>query len=177
MSEGKRFSPDVLMTLYGPVGEIVIGWALAEQILDNCVALFFHAAGGRQIEPELPRMLKRKISFSRRCLNKLAPLADFRQQGTAFMDEIAILAELRHTLIHGALSDYDAATATYTFTRLDAVKDKHWIQPRTVSLPILLNTGGKCLDLGSRFGDFLKRLVEAFVPEDVIKKYPGPIGR
>lgn len=169
----EKIPREILMAIYPPVGELVVTWAMTEQMLDHWVTIFFQASGGERLITELPAGLKRKMKFLRRSLRELPALAPFKDEGLALLSEVAGIADYRHTVVHGALAKYDARSETITFVKLKAVKDKHWIQPRTMKGNDLLNIGSVALDFCSRLGDFTKRLVDAFVPQDVLDKHRG----
>jgi hypothetical protein len=170
-----RIPNEVLNALYAPVGQIIISWALAEQLLENCVLVFSRFAGGKNIEPELPWQLGPKLKFSRKCLNKLESLSAFKEEGIKLVDEMAALSDVRHTFIHGAVSKYDKQTNTLLFVRLDVKNNTRQTIHRKITADFLITNGAKCVDLATRLSKFLERLIKAFVPKEIINKHPGPI--
>jgi hypothetical protein len=167
---------DVLMAVYAAVGELVIGWALAEQMLDHMVTLCFHGAGAKT-ERELPVALTRKLRYLRKCFARVPSLPPFRERASNLLDETEKLSDIRHTVIHGAISDYDTTTETIIFVKLKAVKDRHWVDPRRVKGTALLAAGGEAADLGSRLGDLARGLFDTLVPENVRDKLRRDLGR
>jgi hypothetical protein len=167
---------EILHSIYAAVGELILKWAHAEQILDNMITIFFHGAGAKS-ERDLPVALSRKMRYLRKSLRTTPSLATFRETANNLLSETKKLSDIRHTVVHGALTEYDAATQTITFVKLKAVKDTHWVDPRLVKLDDLLGVGEEAGNLALHLGDLLKGLLEAFVPKDVLDKHRRGLGR
>ncbi len=167
---------DILPPIFFAVGELVLGWAFAEQNLDNMVTIFFHGAGAKT-EAELPVALNRKMKYLRKCLRTVPALASFRANAEQLIDEAEKLSDTRHTVIHGAISEYNSQIQVITFVKLKAVKDRHWVDPRHMKLDHLLGIGVEAGKLGLRLGDLTRRLLDTFVPKDVRDKLGRDLGR
>jgi hypothetical protein len=88
------------ISLYTSVGRMVMTWTYVEASLDAIVALLFQKFGGKEIEQEVPRSLKKKVTFIKRCL-KLPALLPFGEEGASLMREVSALADTRHLIAHG----------------------------------------------------------------------------
>jgi hypothetical protein len=87
------------------IGFVVVHWSITEQALDNWVNVCFNNCGGKKFQKGsgVPRSLKPKVAFVRRCLKTLPVLADFRDEGIDLLSRISSASERRHDLIHGAI--------------------------------------------------------------------------
>ena len=152
---------------------MVVHWSFVERGIDTSIAVIFHEAGGNTIEPELPRMYKRKTKFLRKCFNKLPPLAGFAAEGRALLGRASALVGIRHTVIHGVLSGDDPETQTVTLIKLDVQGTLHHQECEKLTFREMLSAGTQCHDLGTEMTAFTKRLLKAFVPEDRLKEAFG----
>jgi len=70
------------------------------------VDISHHVFGGNEIEAEIPRALKRKISYLRAVFKQLPISSEITEGYLALLDQIEISAEARHDIIHGAVTEY-----------------------------------------------------------------------
>ena len=158
-------SQEMIDTLYQPVGTLVITWALTEQTLDSCIAVIYQTTAGRHLEPELPRSVKRKARFlklSHRLVDILKPLA---AEGLPLFSEANRLAQIRHTVVHGVISEYDSRTKKVTFTMLDATGTKHRTEDRKLSVDEIVRAGAEIHSLASKLTKFASQLFETCIPD------------
>jgi hypothetical protein len=94
---------------FAALGRLTISWAHIESGLDAAITVIHERLGGDSIEPELPRMLQRKLKYLRRACAKIPQLADYQVSFPMFADRVQAASETRHDLIHGAISVYPAA--------------------------------------------------------------------
>lgn len=85
---------------------------MLEMGLDGCNSIIFKRLGGSKLEHKLPRPLKQRLQFFRRCLNRIDALKSIQARGLACADRISALKQFRHNSIHGFMLDYDAETGT-----------------------------------------------------------------
>ena len=149
--------------LFTSVGGLILSWSMAERAVDECNLVFFQDAGGSQIEPELPRMLKRKIGFARRCLKNLPSLSTFEIIGIPLLDEMSRISTLRHTVVHGTIINYDKDGTVFYFEMLDTLKMGHARKTHAVPRQTLLTVGQECLELADRLDAFAQSIVRAFM--------------
>lgn len=118
---------DTLKSFYLASGMIVVDWAQVEQMLDVIVNLIYIDLGGKTVakQQRIPRMLKEKIKFLKRCFAELTDLEQCRKEGETLLNNFNNLSERRHGLIHGALSDFDLTDGRFTFTKMDDEEDYH----------------------------------------------------
>jgi hypothetical protein len=85
------------------VGGLTVNWAVIETALDFCVAIIFHEFDGRNIAPEIPRSLSRKIIFLKKGMNH-DTLSGPRAFALDLLNEIENEKERRHEVVHGAIA-------------------------------------------------------------------------
>lgn len=121
--------PSFYPRLYGLVGSFIVNWALFESSLNFTITVIYRNVGGRQDTPLIPGELRRKFEFLRRSYKTLAPLASYRAAGDKILDEGGNLRVFRDAFVHGAFSEYEASTQTFTFVPLDAKGDIYFSRP------------------------------------------------
>lgn len=87
--------------VYSAIGRMAISWAIIELSLDCLISMIHHNIGGKDVEPDLPWALQRKLKYIRKCFKKLDRLAPFKDDIDNLMADIAIASEDRHNIIHG----------------------------------------------------------------------------
>jgi hypothetical protein len=97
---------DVYQALCKSVGDLVLNWGLAESALDIGVAIVFHR-GGNAVENTIPKAMDKKTEFLKQCFKTLLQLSPWREEATALAIEANNLANVRHTVVHGSISQYD----------------------------------------------------------------------
>ena len=99
--------PDGLLeSLYTAIGSVIVSWSFLETSLDACVMIIFEASGGKHIEDRIPLALNRKTRFLRKCFNNIDSLAGFSVEGSDLLRRVEDLAETRHFVAHGYLSEF-----------------------------------------------------------------------
>jgi hypothetical protein len=161
-----------LLNLSLGVGQLVIEWAFVEQVLDMCIAVIYHHAGGKHIDPIIPRSVKRKVRFLKLCFKTIKAAAPFKDEALPLLSEAKTLAHTRHTVVHGVLSEYDDATGTVTFVMLDPRADAHYEVRRKLDFQQMLTAGDKCRILMGQLRNLTRRLIRALVPEDEADDLP-----
>ncbi len=103
---------------FAAVGRLTLSWGHLGIALDSMVEIMYHGFGGREIEPEMPRQLQRKITFLRKAFKKL-PIGQKAIQGyLALFDQIEAAAQTRHDIIHGAVIEYAERSGEATMVRV-----------------------------------------------------------
>ena len=162
----KPLPDDLFPPLSMSVGQLVLSWSFVENSLDQWVAIIYQGVGGKQIEREIPRALKRKIKFLRRCFKNIALLEPFAEEAIELLGQAKDVSDIRHIVVHGYISKYDSNTQTVTFVKLDARKDIHRINETPLTFDQLLEAGGKCLDLSLNCAKLTKRFTNTFVAKN-----------
>lgn len=152
-------SSDLLDALCPVVGSIAINWSMAESALEQMVLIFHKDCGGDKYEKMIPMMLDRKIRFCRKCVNNLPSLTPYRDRLLRLLDRMAKLSQVRHDVIHGALSEYNERTRRIKFSRLrgDVLHHPHY------TVRQLLAAQGRILGLGTALLLVNKKLAEQFL--------------
>jgi len=160
MSDVKTY-PD-FDALCKAVGFTVITWAHIEIVLDASIGIVFQSCGGDQINPELPRTLKGKLSFMRKSLRRLATLKPFQEQGLALMDRISNMKQQRHDVVHGVAASLATSDGTFEFRRLDAKGTMHHIRSSSFDLKKFPEFSQALVGLGADMNDFCRALAEEY---------------
>jgi len=121
----KSIPEEVLGHLYTMTGMIVTNWSFLENALDHWTAITFQDFRSSEIESKMPRMLGEKIKFLSKCFRRIDGLAPFREDAMKVISRCEELSDMRHYVVHGVLSGYDAEdNATFVFRKIDVAKDK-----------------------------------------------------
>ena len=89
--------------LFAAIGRLTISWAHLEFSLDCIVEIIHWGFGGKDIEPEIPRALQRKISYLRAAFKQIPLPPDAAQGYQNLFDQIEAAAQTRHDVIHGII--------------------------------------------------------------------------
>jgi hypothetical protein len=146
------------------IGFVVVHWSLTEQQLDNWVNVCFNNCGGSKFQNGrgVPRSLKPKLGFLRKCLKTLPVLAEFRDEGVCLLSRVSSASERRHGLIHSAITELrpDPATGAFRFRRIGYDGDLHTISEFTITpndfrafAPILTDLVTHSIAFSQRLGD------------------------
>lgn len=157
------------------VGQLVVGWAFVESMLDMCIAVVYQTLDCKHIEPEIPRSTERKVEFLKKAIKTHRKLTRF-QNDLSLLSSAKALANMRHTVVHGYISEYDDRTGTILFVMLDAKPKMHHAVRRKLSFRTMLAAGGRCHALASALHDLAERLVKALVPKNKAKNFIRPFG-
>jgi hypothetical protein len=110
----------------------------------------------------VPRSLKPKLGFLRKCLKTLPVLAEFRDEGVCLLSHVLSASERRHGLIHSAITELrpDPATGAFRFRRIGYDGDLHTISEFTITpndfrafAPILTDLVTHSIAFSQRLGD------------------------
>lgn len=155
---------ETLFALRTAIGHIVMNWVYVERMIDLSITKIYHTTAGRDIEPELPRAIKRKIKYLK-CAFRTIPDLDALAKGfRPLLSDAQTLANIRHVVAHGAVLDFDAKTETVTFNMLDAKGHFHTERPEKLSYQELLKAGRECANLAEKLGPLVTQLVATEMP-------------
>ena len=144
------------------VGFTVLTWAHIEQILDMSIAVVFQNCGGNEINPQIPRNLKSKLVFMRKCLRNLDVLGPFQEQGIDLMDRISNMKRRRHDVVHGVITSLAASDGVYEFRRLDTKEAMHHVKDSDFNLNKFPDFAKVLSDLGTDMVQFCQALAQEF---------------
>jgi hypothetical protein len=104
---------------------IVTNWSFVENALDHWTAIVFHDFNGASIEKEMPRMFGRKVKFLSKCFRRIEALSPFKEDAMKVIRRCCELSDMRHFVVHGVLSGFDADdNETFVFRKIDVSEDK-----------------------------------------------------
>lgn len=151
---------DNLLPIYMSAGELVISWALLESGLEK-LANYMFTEGGKPFadRQRLPYEFKRKAAFIGRCLREVTPFQPFADEGAGLLDRARVIANTRRTIIHGALSGFDANSGKLTFVRLEADGDIHRVRVEPITLLELHAVSADCHSLANDLFKFTMRVI------------------
>lgn len=117
-------------SLLRTVGFIVVQWGHCEQSLELLVNTLFRNFGGSTLpgRKRMPRPVSEKVAFLKECAVQLPSLALFRVDMETLASDFERVMQMRHDLVHGALTDVPIANGVFTFMRLTAHPDIHEVR-------------------------------------------------
>lgn len=123
-------SSDEENALYGAVGFIVIHWGHCEQSLELLVNTLFLQYGGNKLpgRKKMPKQLSAKIAFVKECILQMPTIAAFRAELEKLVSDFEAITQIRHDLVHGALTDDPVINGVFTFIRLETHPDIHEVK-------------------------------------------------
>lgn len=125
MAMSQSIPEEILPSLYSAVGMIVTNWSFVENALDHWTAIVFDDFGGSRIEPEMPRMFGRKVKFLSKCFKRIDALSPFKDDALKVIQRASELSDMRHYIVHGVLSGFDAEDKeAFVFRKIDVSQDK-----------------------------------------------------
>lgn len=165
MSEAHYVTPDSIKALYGPVGEVVLNWGLVEAAIVNLLAIVYQSAGGKHLGEKLPVAFKRRSKFLRLCSRTIAELKPFEADIVTTMDRATHLAQVRNTVIHGAISAFDRETTTYTLWMVDTndAENIHYLKRVNVTPPALRQASVEMIRLTGDIHRLTEKLMDTFM--------------
>ncbi len=109
----------------------------------------FHILENPNCNEEIPRNFKRKVEFLRKSIKKL-PL-DCRKTDLllGIINDVNIKADLRHHIVHGAITKHKEGTGQATFSKLDAAGKTFKVKEVTIDTVGLLKEAN-ALNLAGR---------------------------
>lgn len=132
------------------IGFVVVQWGHCEQSLELLVNTLFLQYGGNKLpkRKRMPKQLGEKIAFMRECARGLPALAPFRVELESLATSFESLAQKRHDLVHGALTDTTALNGVYSFIRLETHPDIHEVKEFQYDLKAFPSLAESLLSLG-----------------------------
>ncbi len=115
-------------------GLVVINWSNAEQSLDMLIALLWQSFPTRTYSRKIPMMLAPKLAFARRSFAEVEALEPFQQQAQSLFAEFDRLSNLRHDLIHGAVTSLAPIDGHFVLNKFDIHDGFHHV--REVRIPV-----------------------------------------
>lgn len=116
---------------FAAIGRLTLTWGHLEFAIDCMVHILHSRPAAKQIEPEMPRSLQRKISFLRATINQLHLDEQTAQKWLRLLDNIQSAAQKRHDIIHGFVIDQKEQSGEAQFVRLirkgQITKSRHHI--------------------------------------------------
>ena len=150
------------------IGYVVVNWSLVENQLDNCVNVAFNNCGGSVFQKGsgVPRSLKPKIAFLRRCFRRLTELAEFRDDGLALLTRVSGASKRRHELMRGSLVELrpEPITGAFKFRQIGYDGDIHTLREFTLTPSDFRELGSIPPDLVGDATAFAQRLGDKWRP-------------
>jgi len=117
--------------LYSQVGFIVINWGHCEQSLELLINTLHRQFGGDKLpkRKKMPRQLSSKLDFVKECTLSISALSPHKDELDKLVHDFKAIKEIRHGLIHGAVTDDPVINGVFTFIRLQAEPDIHEVKP------------------------------------------------
>jgi hypothetical protein len=158
------------------IGFVVLHWSLTEQQLDNWVNVCFNNCGGSKFQngSGVPRSLKPKVRFLRRCLKTIPALTEFRDECAELLSRVSAASKRRNDLIHGAIAELrpDPATGAFRFRKIGYDGDLHTISEFNLTpsdfrefAPILTDLVTDTIAFSQKLGDRFLGIDATTVPE------------
>lgn len=159
---------EVMPSVFGCVGMIVLNWSFVENSLDAWTSISFHDHNGESVERQIPRQFGRKVSFLRKCFRRLPSLAVHADEVSAYLDRAVALANVRNYVVHGTLSDFDPADESFLFVKIDISEDKrqHEFGELKILGTDLIAAANELLVMASRGHEITARLVQSSERQD-----------
>jgi hypothetical protein len=143
------------------VGDVVLTWALVEASIDDWAALCFYVAGGKNVEDTIPRQLKRKADFLRKCV-RFKSLAAFSSGGEPLIQRWTELSRQRHDLINGALHTSAQSSETLQFASRQFHADSYKTKLLKYSLDQLFTAADQMTVLARQLLELTTRMANHF---------------
>lgn len=136
---------------YGAIGRLTISWAHTEFGLDCMAEIIHHGFGGKDIEPEIPRSLSRKLTYLRKAFRRL-PIPEEALNGhISLFDAISAESGMCHDIIHGFLLSHEKDVGRAILMRATRDRDgkvtKRQVPVRTGDI---LTAANRAYDLGNK---------------------------
>jgi len=137
-------------SLFKTIGFIVINWGHCEQSLELLVNTLFLQYGGNKLpkRKKMPRQLSEKLSFVKECSESLPSLSSFRTELDSLVSSFDAVTQMRHDLMHGALTDAPVVNGVYSFIRLETHPDIHEVKDFQYDLKAFPSLAEALLRLG-----------------------------
>ena len=155
-------------SLLAHIGTVPVLWAKLEGILDATNQAIFHFGGGHTVEPEVPmESLNRKVRFMRRAHSQLPKLAPIKEQAATLLDEVQILKQKRHDIVHGIAKEFPTGDILeVTVSRRDKQAPRGFsLREATFSPPDLQNFSREIIKLLYLAESHFQAVLAAVMPE------------
>lgn len=161
----RKVPGEALDPLCSAIGHIVINWSHIETALNAWLAIIYHSPEGKQLASELPHEMKRKLRFLRKAFRDIDRLQAYAAEALEHLRAVRRLSNVRHFLIHGSPTHYDAVDNGFIFVRVDRddAKTMHQLKELRITAVKLLDHSRECLTLSSAMLDMAKRLLEPLI--------------
>jgi hypothetical protein len=150
--------------LYAAIGRLTISWAHVEAGLDYIVGTI-HDIGGKNIEPEMPWALVRKIKYIRKCFQRIDALAEFQALGLPLLNRITDASDARHDIIHGSITEHIEGTDTAKMMRFLRLKTGREMKFFTVRSLDVMREATNAAKLGNESLNLARALRLKFFPQ------------
>jgi hypothetical protein len=139
-------------SLLRTIGFVVVQWGHCEQSLELLVNTLFNECGGNNLagRKRMPRPISEKIAFLQECGAQIASLASFRIELESLAEDFKKVSQIRHGLVHGALTDAPIRNGIFKFIRLEAHPDTHEVKEFLYDLKDFQVLEASLMDLGAK---------------------------
>ena len=150
-------------SLLRTIGFVVVQWGHCEQSLELLVNTLFREYGGNNLRgrKRMPRPVSEKIAFLRECGAQIASLVSFRIELDSLAEDFDKVLQIRHDLVHGALTDAPIRNGVFTFIRLEAHPDIHEVKEFLYDLKDFPDLEASLMDLGAKAPKLARRVFAA----------------
>jgi len=104
----------------------------------------------------MPKMLAPKLKFIKKCLDVPAYRPSLLGLAAKLSDDFEYLSEIRHALIHGAISEVTQRDGVYSYIKLNVQKDTHEVQEFQFDLKQFPALSDKLVELGAASVEFAR---------------------
>jgi len=113
---------------FAAIGRLTISWGHLGIGLDGIVEILYYGFNGKTLVDEIPRSLRRKITFMRAALRRL-PIGEEAINGfMMLLDKIETASQKRHDIIHGVVIEHTEGSGEATMVR--ATRGKNGVTKR-----------------------------------------------
>ena len=150
-------------TLYRQVGFIVVQWGHCEQSLELLVNVLYLQYDGKKLtgKKKIPKQLTEKLDFVKTCIQKVPSLEPFQSELESLVSNFEALTQIRHDIVHGALSDEPAINGVFTLIRLETHPDLHEVKEFQYDLAAFPALEARLVRLGGVAPKIANRLFRA----------------
>jgi hypothetical protein len=150
-------------SLLRTIGFVVVQWGHCEQSLELLVNTLFNEYGGNNLtgRKRMPRPISEKIAFLRECGAHITSLAFFRTELESLAEDFKKLSQIRHDLIHGALTDDPIRNGIFKFIRLETHPDTHEVKEFLYDLKDFQVLEASLMDLGAKAPKLARKVFAA----------------
>lgn len=102
------------------------------------------------------KMLAPKLEFIKKCLDVPAYSPSLLELAAKLSDDFECLSEMRHVLIHGAISEVTQRDGVYSYIKLNVQKDTQEVQEFQFDLKQFPALSDKLVELGAASVEFAR---------------------